>query len=102
MFWPWDFDWTAAMMTEPLPDGYVVHLPPPKAHRQPHIFGDAVTIPPETSDTGFEQKEKSCRNCGAVRVTILGEAASRAWRAGAGAPLIEIDTALPCPSKAAP
>jgi len=108
-----------------LPDGYHHHPPPPEddrgsnvahlpaalAHRQPHVLGAAVTIPPEQSDTGFEQKEKVCRNCGAVRVTILGSALGgrvcrvrRAWRSEAGAPLIETAVEPPCPqlSKAVP
>lgn len=85
-------------MTETMPDGYVVHMPALPKHRQPHVFGDAVVIPAETSDSGFEQKEKACKNCGAVRVTIFSSDAlrMRGWRLGAGMPLIETSVAPSC------
>jgi hypothetical protein len=64
---------------QPLPEGFVLHLPPPK-NAPRHLFGEAVTIPADISPTGIEQKEKTCQVCGAVRVTIIGGEIPRAWR----------------------
>ena len=92
-------------MTEPLPD--VVHLPPPKPGARPplhHALGDAVTIAPENSISGYEQKEKTCKNCGAVRVTILDPARNmfwRAWRRTAEGEQIETDIPPPCDAEGA-
>jgi hypothetical protein len=95
-YWPFFWDWNAFMRPNPSPDGYVVHLPP--SHRQRHVLGETVTIPPAASDTGYEQKEKACRNCGAVRVTVLSSAGGRrGWRRAVGAPLIETSIEPPCP-----
>lgn len=66
-------------------------LPPPR-----HLFGDAVVIAREISISGYEQKEKTCRNCGAVRVTMIGVPAARAWRRSADGPQIETGLAPPC------
>jgi hypothetical protein len=84
----------------PLPDGYIAHLPPPKfVHRQPHIFGEAVTVPKKVSETGFEHKEKPCRNCGVVRVTLIGAEAHRArgWRSAVGEKLVVTNVEPMCP-----
>lgn len=88
-------------MTEPLPA--VVHLPPPKPGARPplrHVLGDAVTIAPEHPISGYEQKEKTCKNCGAVRVTVMGGPALRAWRRTATGAQIETDIPPPCDADA--
>lgn len=86
-----------------LPDGYVAHLPPPKA-RAPvrHALGEAIAIPAEISVSGYEQREKTCANCGAVRVTIFSPDVNemRAWRRSADGPQITTDIAPPCNSDA--
>jgi hypothetical protein len=82
-----------------VPDGYVVHLPPPlKAPRVPHVLGPPVTIMPELSISGHEQIERTCKNCGAVKITIIGEGDNhrRAWRKSATAVQIETDVEPPC------
>lgn len=83
-------------MTDPIPV-IAIHMPPqqglPPAR---HIFGDAVVIAAEISISGHEQKEKTCRNCGAVRVTMIGGPAARAWRRTAEGPQIETEIAPPC------
>jgi cytochrome c5 len=61
----------------PLPDGYVVHLPQREAPR--HLFGAAVTVPPEKSISGYEQHEMTCLTCGATRVTVIPKQGD-AWR----------------------
>ena len=78
----------------------VAHLPakahPPRAH----ILDVAVAVSPENSPSGYEQREKTCKNCGAVRVTIL-PAGTRAWRRGADSPQITTDLPPPCDSEGA-
>jgi len=70
-------------MTEPLPDGYVVHLPP--AYRQvrlPHQFGDPVSVAANVTLSRHPQTERTCTVCGAVKVTVHGSngIAWREWR----------------------
>jgi hypothetical protein len=79
-----------------MPDGYVVHLPPPK--HQPHMLGPEVTVPADLSPTGHAQKEKTCLRCGAVRVTVLpkDEDARREWRLSADGPQLEWQAAPEC------
>jgi len=72
-----------------------------KPHYPPHVFGAEVLIAACVSPSGFEQKEKTCRNCGAVRVTVLGAPDPRAWRRTADGPQITTDLAPPCNSEAA-
>lgn len=64
-------------MSAPLPEGYVVHLPQPRAAE--HLFGEPVTVSPDRSVTGHPQKEKTCLTCGAVRITVI-PAKGDAWR----------------------
>jgi hypothetical protein len=104
MWWWWNpyFAWAALMMAEPLPEGYVAHLPPPQS-RAPlrHPFGAAVTIPKEKSASGFEQKEKTCSHCGCVRVTVWGHGVAwREWRRNADGPQIKTSIAPPCDPEA--
>lgn len=94
--WPW---W-AALMVDPMPDheGEVAHLPPPKAGRPParHVFGPDIRIPREIAPSGFEQIERTCANCGAVKITIVGASEPRAWRRTAEGPQIVSGLAPPC------
>lgn len=71
-------------MSTALPDGYVVHLPPPAAPR--HLFGEPVTVAPDKSVTGHEQQEKTCLTCRAVRVTVMPKTGDpwREWREPGG------------------
>ena len=81
----------------PLPDGYIVHLPPAKP--RPHAFGLPRYVPPSMSASGHEQHERTCAHCGAVKVTILdrkNDAWRRAWRKAADAEQIETFVALVC------
>lgn len=83
-------------MTQTLPDGYVVHLPPPK--RIPHALGPEVRIAPKDSISGHEQIERTCKACGAVKITIIdcGGDHRRAWRRSADAAQVETDVAIVC------
>jgi hypothetical protein len=87
-------------MTTPLPDGFVLHLPPSKPQpAPPHIFGEEVMIAPDASPTGREQKEKTCLRCGCVRVTVIAEDGAdswREWRLSADGPQVEWGTAPEC------
>lgn len=78
-------------MTDQIADTDVAQLPPPKLRRSPHVFADAISIAPELSISGHEQKERTCQNCGAVKITIIGDGDNhrRAWRIGATAPQVE-------------
>ncbi len=78
------------------PADYVAYIPARKAKPQPHVLSGAIRIPPELSPSGFEQVEKTCKNCGAVRVTVLAPGAEhRQWRWTADGP--QVDDAPPCP-----
>jgi hypothetical protein len=83
-----------------LPDGDVAQLPARKGNPPVrHLLGDPIMIPPHLSPSGFEQKEKTCKNCGAVRILILDPKQAsfrRAWRRTAGGPQIETDNPPPC------
>lgn len=91
--------WWPIMMGETMPEREVVQLPPPK-NLAPvnHPLGEAVTVKAEVSISGFEQREKTCRNCGAVRVTVLGVPVEqmRAWRRGAQGPQFATSVEPPC------
>jgi hypothetical protein len=83
-------------MTDAMPDGYVVHLPPPKAQPAPdHLFGAAVTIAAEFSRSGHEQREWTCPRCHAVKVTVL-PAGRREWRLSQNGPQLEWRAAPEC------
>lgn len=62
----------------------------------PHILGAEVMIAVEISPSGFEQKEKTCKNCGAVRVTMIGSVYPRAWRRTSEGPQITTTIEPPC------
>jgi len=71
-------------MTEPLPEGHVLHLPSLK-----HSFADPLWVPACKSVSGRPQTERTCKTCGAVKVTLHGDDHGRAWRASADAAQIE-------------
>lgn len=68
-----------SMTAEPLPEGYVAHFPQSRPPLR-HPLGPAVLVRKDKSISGFEQHEKTCSHCGAVRVTIIGGTYARAWR----------------------
>lgn len=93
-FWYWTFP-----MSEATPDLEVVQLPPPKAARPParHVFGPDVRIARDVSPSGFEQIERACANCGAVKITIMGIGGEpRAWRREATGPQVTTGIEPPC------
>ncbi len=68
-----------------LPAGYVVHLP----RQRPVLhgpFSDPVSIPAQETPSGHPQTERTCVNCGAVKITVhgLNGFSWREWRAGEG------------------
>ncbi len=81
--WPDPAAWYEPVSTpaaKPMPDGYVVHMP--RTAAQPHLLGEAVTVSAHQSISGYEQHEKTCAICGAVRVLVIptnGDA-WREWR----------------------
>jgi hypothetical protein len=85
-------------MTDAMPDGYVVHMPPPKIGAPPvrHVFGPDIRIARDLSPSGFEQIERTCANCGAVKITIIGIGEPRAWRRTAEGPQITTSIEPPC------
>lgn len=54
----------------------VAHLLPLK-----HTFELPKWIPADQSRSGRPQTERTCKVCGAVRVTLHGDDVGRAWRA---------------------
>lgn len=85
-----------------LPPGYVAHLPPPQGlPPRAHLFDAAIDIAADKSASGYAQKEKTCRNCGAVRVTVFSPDVyeMRAWRRSGDGPQITTDIAPPCNSE---
>ena len=95
---PFDADGT-------LPDGYVAHLPPPKAMPpRRHVFGDPVSVKANLPLGRCQQTERTCKLCGVVKVTVHGPSDNhfRAWRKHQDAEQIETFAALPCEPKAAP
>jgi hypothetical protein len=85
------------MMTEPLPDGQVAHLPALK-----HRFDTHVWVPSGKSKSGYAQTERSCTLCGAVKVTMHAmpdDKTGRAWRISADAVQVETFDAPPCVPK---
>lgn len=78
-------------MSETLPDGDVAHLPPAR-----HIFDDPVWVPASKSVSGRPQTERTCKVCGAVKVTLHGDDHGRAWRKSADAEQVETFDAPAC------
>lgn len=73
----------------------IAHLPPPIARPpQRHVFGPDIRIPRELSPSGYEQIERTCANCGAVKITIMS--GGRAWRRSADGPQVATSIAPPC------
>ena len=68
------------MNTATLPEGYVVHLPQAAAPR--HLFGERTIVSPDKSISGYEQHERACLTCRAVRVTVVPKLGDpwREWR----------------------
>ena len=80
-YWPWLW-YGAAMMNVLAPEeAEVARLPPPKP-RPPerHALGVAIVILSDPATQQHEQVEKTCRNCGVTRVTVIGGAIPRLWR----------------------
>lgn len=84
-------------MTEPLPEGYVVHLPPP-AKAPPHRFGDPVSVPADPLYSRHPQTERTCLACGAVKVTVHGPENQhwREWRLTADGAQFVTGLDVPC------
>jgi hypothetical protein len=61
---------------EPLPDGYVVHLP--QLRPPPHQFGACVSVDANPALDRQQQTERTCKVCGAVKVTV--HAGNKHWR----------------------
>lgn len=57
------------------PEGFKALAAPPQ-----HVFDEPKRISPVESGSGFEQIEKTCKTCGAVRITIIGGPYPRSWR----------------------
>jgi hypothetical protein len=74
-------------MTDAMPEGYVVHLPPFKHPRAPHAFGWPVSVPADPDAGHHAQTERTCVICGAVKVTVHGpdDKHWREWRRAADA-----------------
>src|SRR4029077_1506178 len=60
-----------------LPPGYVIHMPANR--RLPHCFGDPVWRPANPLLSRYAQTERTCFNCGAIKVTVHGPD-KKAWR----------------------
>jgi hypothetical protein len=94
-------------IVHPLPpeddSGEPVSRPPLRMGRplSQHVLGAEVMIAAVVSPSGFEQKEKTCKNCGAVRVTMIGSVWPRAWRRTPDGPQVLTMLAPPCNSEAA-
>ena len=68
-------------MTDTDTDTAIAHLPRPPLR---HVFGAEMRLAPEVSPSGCEQVERTCANCGVVKITIIDAADNhrRAWRRG--------------------
>jgi hypothetical protein len=98
--WGWYFYalWHgAAMMTLPITESEVAHLPALR-----HRFDTHVWVPPGKSKSGYAQTERICTLCGAVKVTMHAmpdDKTGRAWRTSADAEQVETFDAPPCVPK---
>lgn len=72
-------------------DQPIAHLPHPP---QRHVFGPDIRIARELSPSGYEQIERTCANCGAVKITIMS--GGRAWRRSADGPQVATSIEPPC------
>lgn len=59
-------------------DDNVAHLPAPK-NRQPHLFGQPISVKPDPDRGRLQQTERTCPVCRLVRVTVH-HPDGRAWR----------------------
>lgn len=81
-------------MNTTIPEGYVLHMPPLK-----HNFYGVVpvSVPAHASKSGHPQTERTCKTCGAVKVTLhIGDDGGRAWRASADGAQVETFVAPSC------
>lgn len=71
-------------MTNPLPDGYVVHLPAPSRITMPrHQFGEHSFVPADPKLDRHPQTERTCAHCKTVKITVHPPEGGgyRLWRA---------------------
>lgn len=98
--WPYAFffDWTFAM-TDTTPATEMTQPPSPDAAIiQPrHVFpSDGNFVPADQSPSGRPQTDRTCKICGAVKVTLHGSDLGRAWRVSADAVQVETFDAPAC------
>jgi cytochrome c5 len=75
-----------------IPEGYVLHMPALK-----HTFESPVWVPAARSASGYPQTERTCKVCGAVKVTLHPKGGGgRAWRRSADAVQVETFDAPAC------
>lgn len=69
-------------MIATLPAGYVAHMPATSYAPRHLLDWPAVVVPPCASISGYEQHERKCLTCGAVRVTVIPTKGDpwREWR----------------------
>lgn len=73
----------------------------PTAPQQPaprHVFCDPVSIPPSLELDRYQQTERTCSVCGAVKVTVHAPdgRAWREWRTSSSAAQVRLRDDLPC------
>ncbi len=91
----WCFLWWPIMTAE----CEVKALPPPKIiPPAKHPLGPQMFVAACVSPSGFEQIEKACKNCGAVRITVFAPVVYRAWRRTSEGPQIATTIEPPCGS----
>jgi hypothetical protein len=97
----WCFLWWPIAMNGETPTGEVAQLPAPVS-RPPlrHVFGPDIRVARDLSPSGFEQIERTCLNCGAIKITVLGIGEPRAWRRSADGPQVTTGIAPPCDREA--
>lgn len=63
-----------------------------------HVFGEPVSVPPSYELSRYQQTERTCSLCGAVKVTVHGPdgAAWREWRVSSSAAQLRLNDDLPC------
>jgi hypothetical protein len=87
-FYPWLW-YGGAMMGALSPADNVADLPVSKPRApQRHALGPAEIVPAILSTSSQERHEKTCRNCGVVRVTVIGGIFPRLWRLPDGSLLL--------------
>jgi hypothetical protein len=101
MFWWLYLPGWPLVMTEATPEAPIAQLPAPVS-RPPlrHVFGPDIRVARDLSPSGFEQIERACLNCGAIKITVLGVGEPRAWRRTSDGPQIVTGIAPPCDREA--